>query len=146
MSLTKAFKTDKTKEIEGVAIKMPANEDGTIPTFIVSRLGRSNQRYTRALERIMKPHAAAVRTKTLSNDMADKLLRQAFIEGALITWQNVKMADVTGDESQEGDCTFTPAGAAELFDHLPELYETLSAEANDVSLFREGTAEADAKN
>ena len=43
--LFKQFKTNSTKEVEGVEIEFPEaqNDDGTVPTFVISRMGKSNK-------------------------------------------------------------------------------------------------------
>jgi len=146
MSLTKAYKTDDKKEIEGAEIKMPPNDDGSVPTFIVARTSQSNERYTKALERIMRPHQALVRTKQLKNKQANDLLRQAFVEGALNSWQNVMLADVTGVETDEGFADFSKENAAKLFDNLPELYAYLQECAADISVYKAAVSEESAKN
>ena len=38
-TLTKIYKTDATKEVEGIRVEMPANDDGTIPFFVIARTG-----------------------------------------------------------------------------------------------------------
>lgn len=146
MSLTKNFKTNQKKEIEGVAIPMPANDDGTVPTFTVARSGSSNTRYTKALERVMRPHQAAQRTKTLGEEMARSLLRQAFVEGCLLNWQNVLLSDVSGDVEAVGFAPFNIDNANTLFAKLPDLYDQLQLMAADVALYREGETEAVVKN
>ncbi len=46
--LFKQFKTNSAKETEGVEIEFPEaqNDDGTVPTFIISRMGKSNKAYS----------------------------------------------------------------------------------------------------
>lgn len=146
MSLTATYKTDEDKSVNGVQIKLSANEDGSIPFFVIARTGRSNKRYTKALERIMRPYQAQVRTKTLGDDLAGELLMQAFIEGSLLTWGNILASDVTADASKEGFTEFSIDAAKQLFTNLPDLYDDLTIQANDVSLFRATVAEESAKN
>lgn len=147
MSLTKHYKTDQNKEVAGVPIYMPKNDDGTVPTFVISRSSlTANPRFAKARERIMRPHAARQRTKTLPEAEQLQLYLQIFIEGSLITWQNIPLSDVTGDDADTGYAEFSNDNAAKLFARLPDLAEDLQMQANDVSLFRNGDAEANAKN
>ncbi|WBF76921.1 hypothetical protein PSV3_00219 [Septimatrevirus PSV33] len=50
--LFKQFKTNSTKEAEGVEIEFPEaqNDDGSVPTFVISRMGKSNKAYSKALD------------------------------------------------------------------------------------------------
>lgn len=146
MSLTSAYQLDSAKENEGVKILMPPNEDGSIPTFIIARTGRSNKRYSKALERNMRPVQAQMRTKTLSNEKADELLMASFVEGALLNWQNVLLSDVTGSNNDKGFAEFSQENAKKLLSRLPELYVDLQERANDITLFREGETEEATKN
>lgn len=146
MSLSKTYATDTTKENEGVKVSMPQNDDGSIPYFIIARTGRANKRYTKALERNMRPVQAQIRTKTLGNEQADTLLMSSFIEGALQSWGNIELADVTGNPEDKGFADFNPENAGKLFTRLPDLFADLTEQANDVALFRSGENEEIAKN
>lgn len=146
-TLSKIYKTDTTKEVEGVRIEMPANDDGTVPYFVLARAGgKSNQRYQKALERNMRPVKAELRLKTLDNKRADELLMASFVEGSLLSWGNVPKADVTGVETDEGYCEYSQENAKQLMTRLPELYADLQERAADLSYFREGVDEESAKN
>src|SRR5207342_3524584 len=52
------FKTDRVKEVEGVAIEFSdaPNDDGSIPTFTISRMGKTNRAYSKALEQATRPY------------------------------------------------------------------------------------------
>jgi hypothetical protein len=146
MSLTRTYKTDRNKETQGVAIPFPPNDDGSIPSFTVSRASKANPRYTAAMERIIGPFRAAIARKALPNDQAAKLMRQVFIEGCLMTWNNIPRSDVSGNPDLEGFAEFNEANAETLFDNLPELYEDLEKRAGELDLFRMDELESDAKN
>lgn len=146
MSLSTVYKTDSKKETEGVEIKLAANEDGSIPTFVLARAGKSNPAYVKALNTHSKPVQALIRTKHLSDAQGEELLLKAFIDGILRTWKNVLLSDVTGDDSDKGFADFNMANATKLFKRLPDLLADLETQANDVALFREATLEEQAKN
>ncbi len=146
MSLSKAYKLDDKKITAGIEVELPANEDGSIPTFVIARAGRGNKRYSAALERSMRPLQAELRTKNLKNDKAEKALIEAFVEGCLVSWKNVLKSDVTGVESDTGYADFSASNALALMNNLPELYVDLQERANDFSLFREGEQDESAKN
>lgn len=146
MGLSRIFKMNGNKESEGVWIEFPANEDGSIPRFKISRMAKSNKAYSRALDKATKPHRRAIQLDTLPDDMAEKLVKDVFAETVLKDWENVKMSDVTGDEDAEGFAPFIPQNAMRLFDNLPEVYEALHEQANKASLFRDETLEKSAKD
>lgn len=149
MSLTKSYKLDERKEIEGIEIKMPANDDGTVPTFVIARSGgRTNKRYQKAIERATRPVQTQIRTKTLDNAVADGLFMTAFIEGSMVTWKDVLMSDVTGEATEDPNqkAEFNATNATMLFSRLPELYTDLQTQANDIALFREDVLEGASKN
>lgn len=146
MSLTRIFKTDNAKEVQGVPIRVGVNVDGTQPTFYVSRASRANPRYLAALERVLGPHRAAMDRKALPEGFAAKLMRQVFIEGALTNWENIPKSDVQAGTDAEGYAEFNDANAETLFDNLPELFALLESKANEIALFRVEELETDAKN
>lgn len=139
MSLYKQFGTNATKVESGVEIKFGANDDKTIPTFIVARQHRSNKPYRKAAEAAMRPYRRQIELKTLSDDTAEAVLMDVFITTLLKGWKNVQ--DEKGREIE-----FSPEAAKELFVALPDLYDELQNAANDAALFRESEREADAKN
>lgn len=145
MSLSKLYKTDTKKEIEGVRFEFGVNEDGTIPTFVVSRTNGRNQRYAKTLEKELRPIRAEMRTGTLENARADRAMMSAFVDGALHGWENIMKSDVTNNKADEGFADFTPDNARALFSNLPELFIELQAKANDINNYREGVEES-AKN
>lgn len=138
MSLFKTFGTNKAKETDGVAIKFEANADGTVPTFTISRMAKSNKRYAKALETACRPHQRAMRTETLSNDVAAELFKNVFISSVLVSYENIQDA--------EGNLITTDEGISQLFDALPDLYAELEDAAKTVSLFREEELEANSGN
>lgn len=146
MSLTKQFATNKEAEIEGVEVTFSPNEDGTVPTFVVSRASRSNPRYLKALERLTKPHRRAIELKTLSREMSEDIFRQVFVDGNMMAWENVPLSDVTGEEKDTGYAPFSRANAIALLTRLPDLYDELQAAASDASRFRNEILEEEAGN
>lgn len=137
------FKTDPKKEKEGVSIAYPGEDDDNtpvekLPTFVVARTGGANTNYQKAQERIFKPHRRAIASNTLSIQRINSLSRQAFVEGSLLGWSNIKDAD--GKE-----IPFSKEAALKLFTELPDLYSDLSAQAGDPEHFK-ADPELDAGN
>lgn len=138
-ALFKSYKTDNEKEVGGVEIPTVANEDGSIVTFIVARMGQSNKAYQKALEVASKPHRRAMQMGTLSNEVADEMLKGLFCQHVLKGWKNVFDED-------DKPLPFSTANARKLMDALPDLYNDLRTQSNDASLFLDGVREAEAKN
>lgn len=152
MSLSKIFKTDSQAEQKGVPLTFPANDDGTIPTFYIARMHRSNPKYQRALESATKPYKRELQLGTLPDEKAQQLTRSIFIKALLTGWENIPMSDVTGeavDTLEDGSTVYAPfteANAEALFANLPELYSDLNVFAQNRQNFIEVEREADAKN
>jgi hypothetical protein len=139
MSLYTQFKTNAEKEVEGVEIQYGPNEDGTIPTFIISRMGKSNKAYTKALEAATRPYRRQIELGTMNNDTAETLFIGVFAKTVLKGWKNVR------DESG-AEIAFSEKAAVKLLTDLPEMYDDLQEKAKSASLFREESLEDEAKN
>lgn len=146
MSLSSNYKTNHDKEVSGVRVVKGMTDDGQEIAFILARSGKANKRYTRALERLTKPHKRAIELETLNSEVADKLFLQAFVEGCVLGWENVSLADVTGIPADVGNAQFNAANAQMLFENLPDLYSELQSDASKAALFRDEALEATAKN
>lgn len=146
MSLTSQFYTDAKKEIEGIEIRLPENDDGTVPTFVLSRMGKQNKRYTKLVEVRIKPHRRAMDLGTMNNEIAEEIINEVFAETVVKGWSNVKLSDVTGNKSDTGDADFSKSNAVALFKRLPELCDYLQKQAQDASNFRDEALEEEAKN
>jgi hypothetical protein len=139
MSLYTQFKTNAEKEVEGVEIQYGPNEDGTIPTFIISRMGKSNKAYTKALEAATRPYRRQIELGTMNNDTAETLFIGVFAKTVLKGWKNVR--DESGVE-----IAFSEKAAVKLLTDLPEMYDDLQEKAKSASLFREEAIEEEAGN
>lgn len=146
MSLSKQFKTDTTKEVDGVAIEFGANADGTVPTFWISRMSKANVAYTKALDKATRPYRRAMDLGTLDNDVAERIFAEVFATTVLRGWDNVQLSDVTGEESDTGFAPFNKENVLALFKRLPELYDDLQAQAKSAALFKTESIEAETKN
>ena len=139
MSLFAQFKTDERKEVEGVPVQYAPNGDGTIPTFFLSRMGKTNKKYTKELNRATKPFSRQLQTDTLPPEQAESIFMGVFVKTVLKGWANVR--DEDGNE-----LAFTVENATALFKKLPDLYDDLTEQAKSAALFREADIEADAGN
>ena len=147
MSLRRTFKTDKTKEVEGVEIPVGMNEHNNQPIKIrISRMSRSNKRYTKALEEATRPHSSAISNETLDNDIGSRILQEVFVDTVLLGWSNLPKSELTGDEADADELPFSRENALALFEELPDLYDDWEGRAKKASTFRESEREKSAKN
>jgi hypothetical protein len=138
MSLRKTFKTDKQAEIEGVEIEVAVNDHNNEPIKIrISRMSSSNKRYTKELNRVTKPHTAAIQNDALDNDLARKMLMGVFVETILLGWSNLPKSELTGDPADTEELEFTKENALALFEEMPDLYDDWEARAQKAAAFRE---------
>lgn len=138
-SLYRNYATDTQKEIQGVEVKFDANDDETIPTFVISRMGESNKEYTKALERATAPYKRQIQMKTMSADLSKSLFLEVFATTVLRGWSNVY------DENGNA-IGFSKENAVKILTDLPDLYNELLTQAGDAALFRKDSLEQDAKN
>jgi hypothetical protein len=138
MSLRNTFKTNRTAEIEGVTIPVGINEhNGGEITITVSRMSRSNKRYTKAIEERTRPHSAAISNETLDTEIGDKILREVFVDTVLLGFTNLPKSELTGDPADTEELPFTRENALALFDELPDMYDDWEARAKKSSTFRD---------
>lgn len=148
MSIYKLFKTSKKLEKDGVVIDYGPNED--IPpakpgephpsmSFRLARAGGANQNFAKALEQATKPYKKMIQTGNLSNDIANKLYRDAFIAHVLLGWENVT------NEAKEL-VAFGKDAAERLFTDLPDLFNDLKEQSQNIALYREEVLEEDLGN
>lgn len=144
MSLFEQFATNRKAEVEGVEVTFGGtNEDGSVPTFRIARMGKANKRYQKMLEAETKPHLYAIRTDNLSPELDEAITKKVFIATVLLGWKNLIEPKIFGTDAP---ATFNAENADKLFTALPELYATLKEQAQKMSLFREAEVEQDSKN
>lgn len=147
MSLRKTFKTDKTAEIEGVEVEVAVNEHNGRPiTIRLARMSTTNKRYTKELDRVTKPHMAAIQNDAMDNDLARKMLQRVFVDTILLGWSNLPKSELTGNAEDTEDLEFTADNAMALFDEMPDLYDDWEGRAKKAAAFREAEKEKSAGN
>lgn len=139
--LFKQYKTNSAKESEGVEIEFPEaqNEDGTIPVFVISRMGKGNKTYSKALEAATRPYRRQVELGTLKNEVAEGLFLGVFVDTILRGWKNVQAEDGI-------ELPYTKDNAIKLLTDLPDVYERLQEEAKLAANFRDFSLEAESGN
>lgn len=147
MSLRKTFKTDKKAEVEGVEVAVAMNDHNNEPILIrISRMGTTNKRYTKALNKVTQPHQAAIQNGAMDNDLARKMLQEVFVDTILLGWKNLPKSELTGNEADTDELEFTRENALALFDEMPDLYDDWESRAQKASSFREQEREVSAGN
>lgn len=140
MSIFDQLQTNVQKEADGVPIEFGANKDGSIPTFIIAAISRTNTKYTKEMERVTKPYRRnGGLIQSLGDERAESLVMDVFIKTVLKGWKNVQ--DRGGNEIE-----FTPANAKKIFTEVPRLYDILNNSANSVELFQDEAREEEAGN
>jgi len=141
MSLYKKFKTNTDTEVQGIEIALTGaeNDDGSTPTFLISRMGGGNKAYTKALEMGTKPFRRQNQMGNLGEDVLRPIVRKAFCSTVLKGWRNVY--DENGSQ-----LSYSYDAAIKLMTELPAVYEILQQEAMDIENFRNEAIEAEAKN
>lgn len=147
MSLRKTFKTDQNAEVEGVWVPVGVNEHNNKPIEIrLSRMSRTNKRYTKLLEEVTRPHSASIQNESMDNDLGTKLLREVFVDAVLLDWKNLPKSELTGNVADKEDLPFNRENVLALFDELPDLYDDWESRAKKAATFREQERKSAAKN
>ena len=147
MSLRKTFKTDKTAEIEGVEVDVAVNDHNGKPIKIrIARMSTSNKRYTKELNRVTKPHQAAIQNDAMDESLARRMLQEVFVDTILLGWSNLPKSELTGDDADTEELEFNRDNALALFDEMPDLYNDWESRAQKAAAFRESEREANAGN
>jgi len=139
VSIFKQFQTSKCKETEGISVEFGANEDGSVPTFTLARMCRSNKRYAKAVEAATKPVQRLIELGTLKDSQGEAIMLDVFCSTILLGWQNI-----IGPDGVE--IPFSKENAKSLMVQLPDLYDELQEKSKKISLFMEASLEQDAKN
>ena len=138
-SLFKQYKTDKKIEVDGIWVDFPKNDNGTVPQFLIARVGPSNPKYVAAYERHSKPYRTQIRKELLSEELSAKVLYAAFADGCVHDWRNVQ-------DAEGNNLPYTRENVIWLFNQLPDLYNDLYSVASNYSTYAASGLESDAKN
>lgn len=124
------FDTDKELEKSGVWI-----DYGNFK-FLIARAGGSNEKYKRLMNHRMKPFRRLIQTDTMSEEKAQDILLETFLDAVLLDWENV-----TDKEGQPME--FNRDNARKLFTDLRDLFNDLQQQAQKISIFRREEMETD---
>ena len=105
----------------------------------ILRAGSGNKKYTKELQRRIKPHRYQIDNGLFDNDVAKKMTNELYADTIIIGWSGV--TDEAGNP-----LPFNRDNVVKLLTDLPELANDIQAQAVLVSNFRAEEREADAKN
>lgn len=134
------FKTDPELETKGVKL------DYGDFWIQVARAGGANDAYARELEKRLRPHRRAIQTETLSNELAQRLLVEAFSASVVLGWGSAKHGEGRIPARDGSPLDFSFDAAVTLFTDLPELFADVRDQSSKLALFRAEEQQADAGN
>lgn len=147
MSLRSTYTTDKTAEVEGKWFDIGVNEDdGSVMRIRLARMGKANKRYMKEVERKVSPHRDAIERETMPTGLADRIMREVFVDTVLLDWEGIRASELSGNDEDKAPLKFNRDNALKLFEALPDMYDDWEAKARKSSSFREAQLEQDAKN
>lgn len=141
VDIYKMFGTDETKEQEGIVLNY-----SDIFWLRISRAGGSNEHYKKVLTEKLRPYRRAIQTEAITNEMSEKLLREAAAEGLVLAWGSKKYGDGKMPAKTGEAMDFTVDNVVRFFTDLPDIFQDVQEQAGKVSLFRLTEVEADAGN
>lgn len=138
------FKTDKVAEAEqGVVL------DYGDFRIRIARAGGANKKFTRLISTKLKPFRRQMETDTLSEDVATKLMIEAYADGIVLGWVSKDKDGNFVDGIHDSEMNIKPysrEAVMKIFADLPDLFKDVQAQANQAALFRAVDLETDAKN
>ena len=148
------LKTSKNAEIDGTWVSPFGPEDHGYPTFKLARPGGANKAYNDALMEALMPHQQLIaknkrKTDPAVTQLVQEINKQVFIEHCIKDWRNVNKP--TGEQDDEGNdilesVEFSTENAFSLIEQVPEVFDALMGEAQDIQTFREQNISDEAGN
>lgn len=148
-------KLDMTKVREGVRFDLETNEpkrpgetdDAASKRFagltpwvkLALQHGGANKRFNQRIEALQKPYRRAIQLGTISDDKAEEIILQAFVETILIEWGNIDIPGAMPFTAESAKRILADPAWALFYGELRQL-------ANDQSAFMQIETEEDGKN
>jgi len=124
------FETDRNLEKEGIWI------DYGPFSFKVARAGGSNEKYRRMLQHRMKPYRRQIQNETMSEEKAQEIILETFVDAVLLDWKDVRDRD--GNVMD-----FNRENALQLLSDLRDLFADLQTQSQKIANFRREEMETD---
>jgi len=133
--LDKLFGTSKDLEAgRGVEIEYPGGVK-----FLIHRAGGSNKKFQSVFEAKFKPHRRQHEMGVLAENIAEKIMLEAYSEAIVVGWEGVEL-------EKGKPLEFTPENCVKVLSKYPDLFLDLQKQANDISVFKQEEEETDTKN
>ncbi len=133
-SFYEMFATDSALEKNGIAL-----DYGEAGTIVIARAGGSNTKFQTRFQALMRPYRMQMQNGTMDDDVANRLMAEAFAETVVLGWSGVKGSD--GEELE-----FTQDNVKKLLTDLPELFADIRTQATSFTNFVVESREEDAKS
>jgi hypothetical protein len=134
MSFYKQFSTDSNLESKaGVVL-----DYGAAGKITIHRAGGSNKKFGEVLTAKLKPYRRQIDAGVMADDVANRVLAEAYAESVIIGWEGVT-------DAEGNDLEFNRRNVVQLLTDLPELFKDIQGQANSVSNFRAEQIAADAE-
>lgn len=137
-----AFLTDQSAETAGTWIDYGAVQ------VKIARSGGANKSFARLLESKTKPYQRAIKTDTMDNSVAERIMREVFAEAVVLGWKT-KLGEEWKDVVLFKDgstAPFTKQSVMRVFEEIPDLFQDIQDQAGKASNFREAQREGNAGN
>lgn len=137
------FKTDEKMEAEqGITL------DYGDFKIQIARAGGSNKRYSKLLNKKLRPHRRRLETDTMEEETARKIMIETFASSIIIGWESKDEEGkfVVGIHDEDGAIIeYNKQNVFDTLVKLPDLFRDIQIQADKVSLFRAEELEQDLK-
>lgn len=149
MSIYDSVRVDNAVEQKGVVL-----EYGKF-RVTVARAGGGNKKYAAVLEAKSRPYRRAIQTETIAPDVAQRVLREVYVEAVIQKWEinrgTEENPDWVAGVDIDAEGNVVPATKENILKTLSDptlnwLFDDLQAQATQVALFRAAVQEAAAGN
>jgi len=142
-SLFDTFSADQDAEQNGIML------DFGDFRFKVARAGGNNRRFQAAVRRVIEPHKRAIDLEVIADQKSRELVAECFADAVVLGWETKFENDVwrpvvIGKDGQEIE--FSKQNCKQLLLDLPDLFDTLRAEAIKLSNFLQARREESARD
>lgn len=138
-----SFKTDKGLEETGIWL-----DYGPFRVRI-ARAGGANKRFARTLEAKTRPYQRAIKTETMDNAVAERIMRETFSTVVIIDWETKNEAGEWEKNLQLPDGSMappTPENISKVLEELSDLFIDIQEQAQKAANFRDAQRDANAGN
>lgn len=134
------YQTNPEKEAEGIDVPLSiTNDDGTVPTFKLARMGGDNFSFQTISEEMMRPFQREIMAGFMDKKALRDLNIEIFCRTILKGWKNVP-----GKNNEP--LSYTMDNAVRLLKELPQLYIELSNYSADWKRYQDAMMEENSKN